>query len=83
MDKRVIMRVELSPAARETFTNVPTIFGMTQVAVTSRLLTWMTEQSEEVQARILGLYPVKSGESVATTVLKDMVTKEKRERSGG
>jgi len=32
-------------------------FGMTRVAVTSRLLMWFVKQPDVIQAKILGIHP--------------------------
>jgi hypothetical protein len=55
MARRVIMRIDVLPAARQRFTKAPDQFGMTQAAVNSRLLEWMAQQTEEIQVSVLGL----------------------------
>ncbi len=72
MALRVIVRIDLPPAARQRFTKVPDQFGMTQVAVNSRLLEWMTRQPEEIQASVLGLMPRQAEKEVAHEFLKQM-----------
>ena len=72
MAPRVIMRIDLLPAARQRFTKVADQFGMTQVAVNSRLLEWMVTQPEEIQASLLGLMPAQASKDVAQDFLKRM-----------
>jgi len=68
-DRRVIMRIELSPAAKEHFTNLPHRNGMTQLAVTSRLTEWFCRQSPEIQRGILIDYANGEQNGVALTKL--------------
>jgi hypothetical protein len=72
MAPRVIMRIDLLPAARQKFTHVPEIFGMTQAAVNTRLVEWIVSQPEEVQASILGLMPSEATRDAAKDFLKRM-----------
>jgi hypothetical protein len=43
---------------------------MTQVATTSRVIEWFAEQTDLVQAAILGLYPESIRAEVAQLILK-------------
>ena len=52
------MRIELLPQAKEHLSELSNRLGMTQVAMTSRLVEWVCQQEDVVQAAILGLYPV-------------------------
>jgi len=58
IQSRVIMRIELLPQAKEHLSELSNRLGMTQVAMTSRLVEWVCQQEDVVQAAILGLYPV-------------------------
>ena len=78
MASRIIMRVELSSAAKREFENVPETFGMTQLAVTNKLLLWFQDQSEELRASILGWYPGLAAQDITTTVLKRFITDARR-----
>ncbi len=53
--RRVIMRIELYPEAKDGLTDLCDRLGMTQIATTSRIIEWFTTQTDVVQAAILGL----------------------------
>ena len=80
MAKRIIMRVELNATAKRKFEETPDAWGMTQIAVTSKLVEWFLAQSEEVQASILGLYPKNDGIDLTTAILKHFINAPKRSR---
>jgi hypothetical protein len=50
---RAIMRIDLTPAAKEQFLKVAERQGMTQLAVTSRIVEWFCKQPENVQYAVL------------------------------
>jgi hypothetical protein len=75
---RIIVRIELTPSAKEQLTGVAKRNGMTQVAVTSRLLEWFATQSELVQAAILGHYPHAIQAEIAELILKRISTGKKK-----
>ena len=50
---RAIMRIDLLPATKELFLEVAERQGMTQLAVTSRIVEWFCKQSEEIQHGVL------------------------------
>ena len=77
MPKRIIMRVELLAPAKRKFEETPDGFGMTQIAVTSKLVEWFLAQTEEVQASILGLYPKDDGIDLTTSILKHFIAAKK------
>ena len=70
--RRVIMRIELSPPAKSGLETLCERLGMTQVATTSRLVEWFSEQNDLVQATVLGLYPADMPPDVPTMILKRM-----------
>jgi hypothetical protein len=72
MAKRVIMRVELSPRAKEKLNAVSAARGMTQVAVQSRLIEWFAVMPEAVQAHMLGQFPAEHEPEIAAVILKKM-----------
>ncbi len=74
MPRRVIMRIELDQLARNKYTELPDLRGMTQLAITSRLIEWFLEQSVELQAAILGLYPTDKHD-LTKAVLKAFLSK--------
>lgn len=66
---RIIVRIELTPAAKTGFAKVAERHGQTQIATTSRLVEWFAGQSEGVQAAILGQYPKELEADVARLLL--------------
>ncbi len=72
MAKRVVMRVELTEEAKSTLSRLSRRRGMTQVAVASRLMEWFAQQTDSVQAAILGQYPAEIEPDVARIILKRM-----------
>lgn len=81
MSKRVIMRIELTPAAKDRLTELSHRKGMTQVAVASRLVEWFSVQPETIQAAILGQYPQEIMPNVVNLILEHMAAENPR--SGG
>ncbi len=55
MAKSAIVRLQLDPAAKQMLDRLCGQRGMTQVAVMSRLVSWLGTQDEVVQASVLGL----------------------------
>jgi len=76
--RRVIMRIELYPQAKQGLTGLCDRLGMTQVAATSRIIEWFTAQTDVVQAAILGLYPKDIRAEVAEMILKKMASDKKK-----
>ena len=76
--RRVIMRIELLPEAKDGLTGLCDRLGMTQIATTSRIIEWFTTQSDVVQAAILGLYPQDIRAEVAEMILKRMASDSKK-----
>jgi hypothetical protein len=74
---RIIMRIELSPEAKEQFIDFGDSLGMTQVAVASRLVEWLTKQSDVIQAGVLGLYPEDIRAEVPSMLLKHLIAEKK------
>ena len=72
------MRIELYPEAKDDLSDLCDRLGMTQVAATSRLVEWFTEQTDVVQAAVLGLYPEDIRADVATMILKRMAAEKKK-----
>jgi len=72
------MRIEVVPSARDELANLCERRGMTQVAVVSRAVEWLTNQSEVVQAAILGIYPGDMRSKVAEIILQDLVKTRKK-----
>jgi len=76
--RRVIMRIELFPHAKDRLSGMCDRLGMTQVAAASRLVEWFAEQTDVVQAAVLGLYPEDIRAEVASMILKRMASEKKK-----
>ena len=68
---RVIMRLEITQKAIDSFTTSAGARGMTHIATTSRIIEWFTQQSDEVQASVLGNHPTPpSGDELTRMILE-------------
>jgi hypothetical protein len=72
------MRIELLPHSRAQFENLSDRLGMTQVAVSSKVIEWLCEQTDLVQAAILGLYPEDLRADIPAMILKRMAGGSKK-----
>ena len=70
MEKRVVMRIELTPTAKESLQKFPDVAGMTQFTVTSRLVEWFALQSETIQSAVIGRYPAEIEADIAKMLLR-------------
>ena len=77
LDRRVVMRLELFPHAKDRLEELCDRLGMTQLAAASRLMEWFAEQDDVVQAAVLGLYPEEIRAEVAAMILKRFGSKKK------
>jgi hypothetical protein len=68
--KRIIIRLELTPQAKKALEDTCDHNGMTQVAVSSRLVEWFAQQSEMLQAAVLGHYPKELEPEIAELILQ-------------
>jgi hypothetical protein len=66
---RIIVRIELTPAAKSGFSRVAERDGRTQIATTSRVVEWFASQPETIQAAVLGQYPKEIEADVARLLL--------------
>jgi len=78
MDQRVIMRIEVLPVARDGIEAVCDSMGLTHVSVNSRLIDWLAEQPDMIQASVLGLLPAGTNCDVPTTFPKQLASGRKR-----
>ncbi|HEX4054760.1 MAG TPA: hypothetical protein VHX86_10890 [Tepidisphaeraceae bacterium] len=69
-NSRVIMRIELFPQAKDRLSGMCDRLGITQVAAVSRLVEWFAEQTDIVQAAVMGLYPEDIRADIATLILQ-------------
>ena len=70
MESRIILRIELTSRANDRVNEMCDRKGMTQVAMLSRLIEWFSEQSEIVQAVVLGQLPAEIAPDIVQLVLK-------------
>lgn len=66
------MRLELSPYATKQISVLAHRQGMTQLSMLSRLIKWFAEQPIQVQAAIMGQYPIESEEDLEQMILHHM-----------
>jgi len=74
---RVVMRIELVPYAKKQLIAAAGRLGMTQVATNSRLVEWLCQQSDVIQAAILGLYPEDIRMELPFLILRCMAARQK------
>ena len=73
---RIIFRIEITPAAKQRLADCAHSNGMTQMSVTSRIVEWFADQSELIQAAILGRYPKSIQGEIAKLILHRMAEAE-------
>ena len=76
MASRIIVRIELTPSAKDSLNDLTDKAGMTQVALLSRLVEWFAHQSDMIQAAVLGQYPLEIQSEIARLILKRMQGKK-------
>jgi hypothetical protein len=72
MPKRHIMRIELTQGARKQHDQVPEKYGMTHVAISSRMLEWFSKQDAMTQKAIMMAEPGANSRELAKEILKKM-----------
>jgi hypothetical protein len=72
MDQRHIMRLELSPYATKQISVIAHRQGMTQLSMLSRLIKWFYDQPIQIQAAIMGQYPIDSNDDLALMITNHM-----------
>lgn len=72
MKKRVVFRIQLTTDAKKRLLDISDQLGITQIAVTSRIVEWFANQPDIIQAAILGLYPDMIKKDVAQLILERM-----------
>ncbi|MGA2497876.1 MAG: hypothetical protein ABSH20_09050 [Tepidisphaeraceae bacterium] len=72
MASRIIVRIELTPAAKDALNDLTDKAGMTQVALLSRLVEWFAHQSDMIQASVLGQYPSEIEADIAKLIMKKL-----------
>ena len=69
MKKRVVFRIQLTLEAKKRLLDISDQLGITQIAITSRIVEWFASQPDLIQAAIVGLYPDLIKQDVATLIL--------------
>lgn len=69
MKKRVVFRIQLTTEAKKRLLDISEQLGITQIAISSRLVEWFASQPDLIQAAVLGLYPDLIKQDVATLIL--------------
>jgi hypothetical protein len=64
---RVVFQTEVSPATAEQFTAMCEETGVSQIAITSRLVQWFCRQDQHTQLRVLGMF----GEDARTAATRE------------
>jgi hypothetical protein len=75
MSSRIIVRIELTPRARDRLDDARHRAGMTQLSMLSRLVEWFADQPHVVQSAIMGHLPIDIEDDVARLVLKHLANK--------
>jgi hypothetical protein len=70
MKERVVYRIQLSTEAKQKLLELSDQLGITQIAITSRLVEWFANQPDHIQAAILGLYPNLIKKDIVTLILE-------------
>jgi hypothetical protein len=77
MAKRIIMRIELTPDAKTGLQDFADHAGMTQFAITSRMVEWFATQPEQIQSAVLRRYPSEASIDVGKLILKRLASGDK------
>jgi len=72
VESRIILRIELTPAAKAHLNAFCDKAGMTQVATLSRLVEWFARQPDMVQRLIVGHIPKEIQQDAARMMLKNL-----------
>lgn len=70
--KRIVFRIQLTQDAKKRLLDISDQLGITQIAITSRLVEWFASQEDIIQAGILGLYPKLIERDIATLIMERM-----------
>lgn len=72
MEKRSIVRVQLTPPVKKKLDALCEKRGMTQISVMSRLVGWLCDQDDLIQAAVLGQLSKKTQAQLARDLLESM-----------
>ena len=70
MAARIIVRIELTPKAKDRLNDMSDRSGMTQVAMLSRLVEWFANQEPVIQSAVMGHFPPAAEVDIAKLLLK-------------
>jgi hypothetical protein len=76
--RRVIMRLELSQKAIDSFITSAEGRGMTHIATSSRIIEWLIAQEEEVIATVVGAHPAPPSPDELARMIVDGMRKSRR-----
>ena len=74
--KRAVIRIQLDLRAKQMLDEICENRGMTQIAVLSRLVVWLTKQNNLIQTAVLGGLSEEDQMQLAQLLLKRMATGE-------
>jgi hypothetical protein len=72
------MRIEILPRARAGVAHTSDTFGMTQVAIVSRLIDWIVQQPDLIQGSILQQLPSDFNAETVKSILRDMASEKNK-----
>lgn len=70
MQPRIITRIEITPRAKEAVEVMSDLHGMTQVAMLSRIIEWVTAQPLDLQTIILKRWSEGAQPEIARLILR-------------
>lgn len=76
MTERQIIKIAVSPKAKQAIEAMCERYGMSQIELAGRLYQWAAEQEEVVQAAILGILPDDVAPDIARLVLRRLAEGE-------
>lgn len=77
MAERIIVRIELTPEAKEHIEEMYQRAGMTQLSMISRLVGWFAEADDMVKAAVLGHYPAELKADITKLIAKTLAKPKK------
>jgi hypothetical protein len=80
MDREII-KIAVSPEAKQAIERVCARYGMTQIELASRLYTWLAGADEVTQAAVLGILPDTVASDIARLILQRMATEPRQDVS--
>lgn len=78
MPQKIVVRLELSKAAKDQLEKISERTGMTQVSTGSRLFEWFARQSELIHGAVLSQYPKEVQHEIACIILSHFAGDKKK-----